>query len=315
MPPPSTVPRPAGRSARRPETAPSSLRRRPPTAPRPRPPAGTAAGPACPPSLRARRRPWPRRRPPARPLTRRSRGGRAVWDRLSARPRHRTRPHRRAGSWPPSTRTYVPIGKALGQPLRAGSGASPARAGALSPSLGGLHLAPESRRLPLAVRELRLLAAQRFHGLVHAGTGPLFARRRVGELPLQALELPARLCHVSPLRGPGLALRRRADRKGAERRGRSLALDPASEHPLAQLRVARRGPERLGDQLEGTLVHGMAGIACGAFGDVDDRPGSFALSGSGVAPCSGSLVLALERPALGVLELPACLGELLELRR
>jgi len=178
------------------------------------------------------------------------------------------------------------------------------------PSLRGLHPAFESGGLSLAVRELRLLVAQRVRGPLRPRTQALFARRGVSKLSLQALELSAGLAQAPPLRRPG-ALPRRADRGGAERRSRLLSVDPAAQDALAQLRVAGCGPERLADQLEGTRARGMAGVAGARLGGLDDCARRFALSLGGGAPFGRSLVLPLERPALGVLELAAGLGELL----
>src|SRR6266498_5975198 len=83
--------------------------RRPTSAVRPRPHAGTAAGPALRPSRYGRRTPWLRSWPRARPQPRRRRAGPAAADRPAARPTRRTSRGQRAGSWRPATRTYVRI--------------------------------------------------------------------------------------------------------------------------------------------------------------------------------------------------------------
>jgi hypothetical protein len=54
----------------------------------------------------------------------------------------------------------------------------------------------------------------------------------------------------------------------------------------------------------------MTGVARAAFGDVDDRGGRGAIPRGGGSPPSRFGVLALERSALGCLQLAAGVGEL-----
>ena len=178
----------------------------------------------------------------------------------------------------------------------------------LRPSLRGLHLAFEVGRLPLALRQPGPLLPKRLCGPLHPGAQLLLSRCGIGKLPLQALELPAGLGQVSPLRRPGGPPRRGAG-WSTERRGRSLALNTALEDAFAKLRVTGRGSQRLAGQLHGTRAGGMTGLACGAFGQMDDGADRVALSRGGGAPLSGSLVLTLERAGLGLFELAAGVGE------
>src|SRR5204862_3258084 len=112
-----------------------------------------------------------------------------------------------------------------------------------APSLGRVDPAPEIGRLPLALGKPAFVVSEGLGGLLDLPAQAFLARGGRRQVALEALQLPAGVGEVRPLRRCGIAPARPPDRGGAERRRRSLPPDPAADDPVAEPGAARPGPE------------------------------------------------------------------------
>src|SRR5205814_523599 len=177
---------------------------------------------------------------------------------------------------------------------------------------GGLQLPLQRRGRTLARGELRLGAAKRLRGLLDAAAKAFLARRGLGDLAFDELQLASRLGGIPPLRRPPGGAPTCGDGGDPEARRRLLPFDPSTEHAIAQVLVARRGSERLDHKLERARAGRVARLARGPLCGLAHGGGCIALSGGRSTPLGGRLLIALERPPLSVLDRAARRGELLE---